>query len=119
MATRPKCFGYLDDHHQCVGLWKRRFWTPLNMSALTGCCIIACVAPMFLLTDDPSMPARAIGLVLGVVVSAGLRWILDHWPNRLAFENYLVRFCGICRTWSRRARTSARVEWTSILICGW
>ena len=78
MATCPKCLGYLDDNHQCVGLWKRRFWTALNMSALTGCCIIACVAPLFLITDQPSMALRAIGLVMGVVLSSAIRGALDH-----------------------------------------
>ena len=78
VATCPKCFGYLNDDHKCVGLWKRRFWTALNTSALTGVCIIACVAPLFLVFDQPSMPARAIALVLGVVLSSAIRGTLDH-----------------------------------------
>jgi hypothetical protein len=45
---------------------------------LTGFCILACGAPLFVLIDEPSMPLRAIGLVMGVVLSAALRGVLDR-----------------------------------------
>jgi hypothetical protein len=75
MATCPRCGGFLDDHHRCVGLWKYRLraWRVLLLGGIVGgvagWLIFSAVA------GQAFWLAVVIAAVIGIlIVSALPRW---------------------------------------------
>jgi hypothetical protein len=74
MATCPKCGDFLDEHHRCVGLWRRR---ARNVGAMLAGAVLSTVA-LYAVSDNPSLATVAFGVVSGMVIGQAVltvtRW---------------------------------------------
>lgn len=61
MATCPLCGDFLDDHHQCLGAWRRR----LSAIAIAALGATFGVLMALGLTDRPSLSLLAVAALLG------------------------------------------------------
>jgi hypothetical protein len=74
MATCPRCGEFLDEHHHCTGLWRRR------VSSATGMLVGAAVSlvALYAVSDNPSNATVAIGVVAGVILGHAVWSALFH-----------------------------------------
>jgi hypothetical protein len=73
MATCPRCGGFLNEHHRCIGLWRlrlRAWWRLLFGAAIGGALgwlVLVAVA------GQPSWLSVMVAATIGMVVVIGLQ----------------------------------------------
>ena len=68
MATCPRCGGFLDEHHRCVGLWTRR---ARRVGAAALAMLGGAIVSLYVLDMTSSNPAGAtvaLGVVAGMII---------------------------------------------------
>jgi hypothetical protein len=73
MATCPRCGGFLDEHHHCVGVWPRhaRRIGGSALAMLAGA--ILSLVVLYMLSSNPSGVTVALGVVVGMIIGQGVR----------------------------------------------
>jgi hypothetical protein len=73
MATCPRCGGFLDEQHRCVGLWPRRARSLGGSAvAMLGGASVSLVA-LNMISSDLSGGTVALGVVAGMIIGQAMR----------------------------------------------
>lgn len=68
MATCPSCGGFLDEHHRCVGLWRRR----LRIAGVAIAGAILGPVAVLAVVERPADSLLVVAALLGTVVFTAL-----------------------------------------------